>query len=271
MSIGLLYTKTYNLRLILLIVCLLSFKYQLFAENINVSGKELKLIANKIYINECGGKTDNLTHWNKGENFASLGIGHFIWYPKGAQRAFSESFPNLLKYLKKNKVRFPQWLDDCNYDCPWSTRKDFYNQFNSTKMKSLRILLRRAINLQAKFMFLRLEKALPKILLSIPHNEGSKITFQFYRIAKSPFGMYALIDYVNFKGEGVNKTERYKGHGWGLLQVLQCLNGTTIGINAIKEFQKSAICVLARRVDNSPMNRNEIRWLPGWVNRINTY
>ena len=30
-----------------------------------------------------------------------------------------------------------------------------------------------------------------------------------------------LIDYVNFKGEGVLETERYRGRGWGLLQVLE--------------------------------------------------
>ena len=29
-----------------------------------------------------------------------------------------------------------------------------------------------------------------------------------------------MIDYVNFKGDGLKPTERYKGEGWGLLQVL---------------------------------------------------
>ena len=29
------------------------------------------------------------------------------------------------------------------------------------------------------------------------------------------------MDYVNFKGEGVSSSERYRGQGWGLLQVLE--------------------------------------------------
>ena len=35
--------------------------------------------------------------------------------------------------------------------------------------------------------------------------------------------------------------------------------------------QESAKKVLTKRVRNSPPARNESRWLPGWLNRINTY
>ncbi len=37
---------------------------------------------------------------------------------------------------------------------------------------------------------------------------------QFYRVAQSPIGLYVLIDYINFKGEGTNIRERYNGQGW---------------------------------------------------------
>jgi hypothetical protein len=40
-------------------------------------------IGRKVWQNECGGTVAGLTSWNAGENFASLGIGHFIWYPAG--------------------------------------------------------------------------------------------------------------------------------------------------------------------------------------------
>ena len=38
-------------------------------------------IGSRIYKNEALGKPEYLTHWNEGEDFPSLGIGHFIWRP----------------------------------------------------------------------------------------------------------------------------------------------------------------------------------------------
>jgi hypothetical protein len=76
---------------------------------------------------------------------------------------------------------------------------------------------------------------------------------------------------VNFKGEGVLATERYAGQGWGLLQVLEGMSQESSGPEAVKNFAESAKKVLTTRVRNSPPARNESRWLPGWLNRINTY
>jgi hypothetical protein len=41
--------------------------------------------------------------------------------------------------------------------------------------------------------------------------------------------------------------------------------------SAVKAFARSAESVLKRRVQNSPPEREESRWLPGWLNRISTY
>ena len=79
--------------------------------------------------------------------------------------------------------------------------------------------------------------------------------------------MYALIDYVNFKGEGISEKERYKNQGWGLLQVLEHMNPENQ--NIMQEFARSADYVLTRRVENAP--RDETHWLTGWRKRINTY
>ena len=78
-------------------------------------------------------------------------------------------------------------------------------------------------------------------------------------------GFYALMDYVNFKGEGTAITERYRGKGWGLLQVLEQMHDDREPIEA---FSEAAVFVLERRVANAPPERNEARWLPGWKNRI---
>ncbi len=94
---------------------------------------------------------------------------------------------------------------------------------------------------------------------------------QFHRVAETPQGIYALTDYVNFKGEGISGTERYQGQGWGLLQVLQQMPGNTS--DPIMEFADVAECVLTRRIRNAPQKRHaiEARWLPGWEVRIETY
>jgi hypothetical protein len=38
-----------------------------------------------------------------------------------------------------------------------------------------------------------------------------------------------------------------------------------------KEFARCAKKVLQQRVDNSPKENNEKRWLKGWFKRIDTY
>ncbi|MDG1976339.1 MAG: hypothetical protein P8I39_07365, partial [Akkermansiaceae bacterium] len=50
-------------------------------------------IGQKIWQNESAGKVTGLTHWNDGEEFPSLGIGHFIWYPGGFNGRWSETWP----------------------------------------------------------------------------------------------------------------------------------------------------------------------------------
>jgi hypothetical protein len=80
-----------------------------------------------------------------------------------------------------------------------------------------------------------------------------------------------LVDYVNFKGEGIAPGERYQGEGWGLLQVLQGMSGTTPGQAALDEYSISADRVLTQRVVNAPPERHEERWLPGWRARVRTY
>ena len=75
----------------------------------------------KLWQNECAGTVEGLTSWNQGEDFASLGIGHYIWYPEGKRGPFEESFPDLVRFLVAGKVVLPSWLAEARA-CPWSTR-----------------------------------------------------------------------------------------------------------------------------------------------------
>lgn len=242
------------------------------AQNIRLSDKEIDILGEKIFQNECGGKIEFLTWWNEGEEFASLGIGHFLWYPKDFDGPFDESFPKLLNFFQEKGVALPAWLQaNPSPDCPWDSRAAFFNDSLSQKMRNLKSLLLTTKPLQALFIAQRLEQALPKMLAAVAKEKRAHIRNQFYRMANTPNGMYPLIDYVNFKGEGVLESELYNGEGWGLLQVLGEMQGNEPGKAALQEFADAAKFMLERRVKNSPPERNEQRWIPGWFKRIDTY
>lgn len=227
---------------------------------------DLQSIGKRVWQNEAGGEVAGLTSWNSGEAFASLGIGHFIWYPAGPKGPFEESFPGLLKFLKQRNVRLPEWLKE-GMPCPWNDRAAFLKDASSPRMRELRDLLASSIPEQSQFLAERLENALPTMLETVSSSERDAVRKAFDRLAATPQGRFALIDYVNFKGEGTRTTERYQGKGWGLLQVLQEMPAG----GGVAEFSQSAATVLKRRVQNAPSERGEQRWLPGWLNRVNSY
>ena len=76
--------------------------------------KEEKLkVGKKIWQNESAGKITGLTHWNDGEQFPSMGIGHFIWYPKNYKGKFVESFPNFVQYARNQKTNGATLFEPC--------------------------------------------------------------------------------------------------------------------------------------------------------------
>jgi len=261
--------KISNLSLILILALFVS---ACDTNCISVSDEELEKIGQLIFINEGAGKVENLTTWNEGEEFASLGIGHFIWYPKDKEYRFYEIFPVVYEFIKSQGGQPPDWMEEMpTFDLPWDSRQDFYSDFQTPEMVSLRQFLLETIPQQSLFMAGRLEKSLPKILEASSEESREHIKKQFYRVANSPMGIYVLVDYVNFKGEGTLESERYNGQGWGLLQVLEGMEGNQEGLPALEEFAAGANRVLLRRVGNSPPERGEKRWIPGWKNRIKTY
>ena len=239
---------------------------------ISLTHSEALEIGKKIWQNECNGTVAGLTSWNEGENFASLGIGHFIWYPKGQRGPFEESFPKLVSFIAKRGAKLPGLLlGTGERPCPWNSRAEFLDAQHTPEMRQLRQFLADTVDLQTEFLISRLQNALPKMLAEAAPSDRANVQQQFERLASTPQGCYALVDYVNFKGEGVLHTERYQGQGWGLLQVLENMHGTSVGTAAVDEFARSAKAILTRRVQNAPAQRRESRWLSGWLQRVNSY
>ena len=85
--------------------------------NITISALDAKYIGDLIFKNETSGRVEKLVHWNRAETFPSLGIGHFIWYPKGQDGPFVEDFPRFIAYLNEKGIKLPFWLSP-RADCP---------------------------------------------------------------------------------------------------------------------------------------------------------
>jgi hypothetical protein len=258
----------------LLVILLISWTIALWPHPscaITLSHADVQRIGKKIWQNECNGTISGLTAWNQGEDFASLGIGHFIWYPKGQRGPFEESFPKVVNFISKRGAKLPPLLlRGGEQPCPWNSRVEFLRARQTVEMNQLRQFLSDTIDLQAEFLIARLEGALPKMLAEAVPADRANVQQQFERLARTPHGCYALVDYVNFKGEGVLHTERYQGQGWGLLQVLESMHGTSDAA-AVDEFSRAAKAILTRRVHNAPAQRHESRWLTGWIRRVNSY
>ena len=236
---------------------------------VSIDAGEASALAAKVWRNESGGDLDKILWWNAGEAFASAGIGHFIWYPPGAEGPFHESFPDLLAFLSSRSVPMPEWLaQDPTRGCPWSTREEFFDQRDGPEARELRRFLIDTTALQAEFMVARLGSALDNIIAVIPADEADLIASRFCALAATRLGRYALVDYVNFKGEGTKLEERYAGQGWGLAQALAEMHG---GLPANVDFAEAAARVLERRVGNAPAGRREQRWLRGWLRRVDSY
>ncbi len=240
-------------------------------KEITLSDSDAQRIGRMIWQNESGGRREGLIVWNVGEEFPSLGIGHFIWYPVGYRGPFEESFPALVQYFLTQGITVPKWAEG---QCPWPDRETFLKLQNTPAVEELRALLERTTAHQARFAAQRLRNALPRILAASDPGTHSHIISRFNAVQAIPHGIYALMDYVNFKGEGTNPTERYNGQGWGLLQVLELMPNRAKNAPPeiiMEDFSNSAWAVLERRIQNSPLARGESRWAAGWRNRCQTY
>lgn len=244
-----------------------------------LSPQQLQWLGDRIFQNECNAQFECLTSWNAGEDFPSLGIGHFIWYRAAQLERFEETFPSLLKTYQDAQYLLPDWINQLDTpDSPWRSREHFLAELNSPNMQELRQFLANTVDLQLTFIVQRLYASLPKLLLSLENEQREAIETGFYQIANShpPYGMYAVIDYVHFKGTGTAVSERYQGEGWGLLQVLLEMQemqqaGQQSSPATLANFVDAAATVLDRRVANSPASRREQRWITGWKNRLLSY
>ncbi|WP_413699333.1 hypothetical protein ACLKMH_17865 [Psychromonas sp. KJ10-10] len=258
------------LRFFIIFLLSSSLSFSIFASSeapfkVDLTAEQAKQLAHLIWENEGKQKIEHLTAWNRGEDFPSLGLGHFIWYPTIEKGPFKEQFPQLLTFMSENGIELPEWLTSAQV-APWQSREEFYNAFYDPQLTELRELLNDNLAIQVRFIVIRLEKAIPMILANSTEQERVTLTKHLKRLA-TPEAIFTLLDYVNFKGEGVNEKETYQGQGWGLKQVLLAM--PEYYENPLRSFGLVADEMLTRRVKNAP--RDEFRWLKGWRARVHGY
>jgi hypothetical protein len=234
-------------------------------------------IGGRIYQNEARGQEDYLTYWGDGEDFPSLGIGHFIWFPEGVDAPFDEQFPDMVSFVRRNHPdgpEMPAWMQDLDpFVPPWNSKQQFDAAWSSPEMSSLRQWLAATQQQQARFIVATFEQRWRN--LELPARQKLRLTGFLQRLVATPEGLFALIDYYNFKGLGSNQRERYQGEGWGLVQVLEQVSRSNIDeedcIDVLEQFRDAAASRLRLRVELSPPERNEQRWLDGWLERLDGY
>jgi hypothetical protein len=216
-------------------------------------------IGNKLFANECASKKEYLVWWSPRENFANFGIGHFIWLPAGSRLPFSEQFPELIGfYLDKNEP-IPQVIDMYKMTgLPWKNKNDLDSD---PRKPGIIDWLASTVNIQAAFIIFKAMDSLKLIAAESP-----EVIYKLNELCISPSGRYCVIDYLNFKGTGLDPEERLKGQGWGLLQVLEMLERPDN-----ESFAKAAALVLTNRVDNYTDKQNDLKFLDGWLKRLESY
>lgn len=148
---------------------------------------QLDWVGQKIFQNECAGQYQCLVYWNEAEAFPSLGIGHFIWYPKGVNERFVESFPALIEYMEQRQLNIPEWLWELEpFDAPWPDRQTFLKVADSPEMAELREFLAGSQGVQAEFIFRRAKDSLAKIVKAVPEERRSGVQKRLRALSQTP-------------------------------------------------------------------------------------
>jgi len=178
----------------------------------------------------------------------------------------------MIDYYVANKVEIPKWLLQARkIGAPWKNKEVFERARLDKEFQQLKTILMNTKALQTQFFFDRVNASIPEIITHVAPAYKKHIVSNYNALVNSRGGLYPLIDYINFKGKGIKATERYNNQGWGLLQVLKNMRPVKRGPGALAEFSRVAYLMLKRRVQNSPIEKNEKRWLPGWKKRTDSY
>ena len=270
----------------------------------SLSPQDAQKIGRNLLYNETSCKPGDLAEWDKNEAFPSIGVPHVIWFPSGVEKNYDESFPRFWKYLQernRGSIPIPTSLnrsDIASGSVPalWDSKKKFDED---PQVRDLNRYLTHptVLGWQTDFSIQRGFDAAYKVLATNTLDAKPKMSTEvmcrhFRKLFSSPGGVMSVVDYANFKGEGIYPSET-KGSAkvrWGLKQVIESMDDqeleiTTAQRNKIlaiqdakekdlygerQKFASATKLALKRRVaaDDTISPRLGEQWLKGWGNRI---
>ena len=230
-----------------------------------INDTQAEMIALKISDNEDTREQLRLIRWPDEDEFSSLGIAPFFWHPHKAESA-ELNFNDLLEHLALSH-NLPEWLNEVTTP-PWDSREDFFSARHDAFKYQLRDFLQQTKSDQVQYLIKNLEANLPRMLKEVKNPFARMHAYEnFYHVAVLENGVYALLDYSVFMGNGLSSEDRHKNLGWGLVHVLENMRGNAE--NLVQAFASTAEVLLMRRIESLP--NDERRHLIEWRRRINTY
>lgn len=209
-------------------------------------------IIDTIQRNEMGwdinGPDDSeLITQNDGEDFPSLGIGHFVW----DAGEHGNSFHRMITYIQEKRwvsidpdihyITSPEKPD--GHHSTWPHRDKIIQLLKETKHDQLAYIKSRLMGFRSDHL----------------NSPVARRNFD-YLYGSAPV---ILLDYVNFKGEG----DSSGSDNYGLQNVLETMGPASSSSDAVLRFQKAAIARLHGNRNAADWNR----WWDGWTNRIGRY
>ncbi|MBX9742927.1 MAG: hypothetical protein K2W99_05270 [Chthoniobacterales bacterium] len=206
--------------------------------------------------------------WDE-RGFACIGIAQCLWNPVGTTSSFGEDWPATARFLKNHGIAIEEWMLG---PCPWSTEKEFNDALqNDPRLQRLITLLSTpaAITEQAHCIVENFKQAFSpisesSILKNLPPGEAKLLAAYFWAVSHcygdncKPLGLFALIDYVHYKGEGLGGG--YNTQSWGLQRVLWNMQNVDPEFvhthTALETFIVSAKQVLEERITNYRIERD---------------
>ncbi len=207
--------------------------------------------------------------WDE-RGFACVGIAQFLWEPAGVNTIFGDDWRSCALALKSQGVALEDWMLGPS---PWSSEEEFNRavEQHDPRLEQLRVSLSTplVIREQARVIVERFQKALflnseNSILNNLPPGEAELLLANAKAVAnvcdenQRPLGLFALIDYTHFKGEGLDGG--YNTQSWGLQRVLWNMQNIDPAFvrthSALEIFVASAEEILEERILNYRIERD---------------
>ncbi|MFZ4116138.1 MAG: hypothetical protein ACOYK6_05380 [Chthoniobacterales bacterium] len=264
-----------------------------------------------------------LLSWDE-RGFAYVGVCESIWYPEmpAADKKFVGDWEGFCADLKNRGMEVPELT---LHSAPWHSQEELDADLANLKksdqeignldqitrkneLNDLLTFLKREDVMKIEYGTLvdRLEKAIDpnseaSMLKNLPPAKAEIIKKNFDLVAAindkvgNPLGLYALVDYCNFKGEGVAPAEHYNTQAWGLGEVLFQMEDLCSDISTLNDYivklkftEKRADIdannlstlelfvivgakVLDDRIENNKIERTRIQGTPAYAEFIARY